>query len=114
MSWFDKLMPKIKSRAAKKSVPEGLWHKCDSCGAVLYATELQKNLSVCPKCNYHMRIGARERLRIFLDGQTQFEIGGRLSPIDVLKFKDTKKYKDRISDAQKTTGEKDALVAVRG
>jgi len=117
MSWFDKLLPpKIKSEksAEKKAVPEGLWQKCPGCGAVLYSAEIESNSNVCPKCDHHMRIGARRRLELFLDAEPRVEIGANLAPIDVLKFKDSKKYKDRIVDAQKTTGEKDALVVMEG
>ena len=117
MSWFDKLLPpKIKTNKGteKKAVPEGLWHKCQGCGAVLYMAEVESNSNVCPKCDYHMRIGARRRLDLFLDKQPRTEIGTNLSPVDALKFKDTKKYTDRLIDAQKTTGEKDALVVIQG
>jgi acetyl-CoA carboxylase carboxyl transferase subunit beta len=119
MSWFDKLIPpKIKSRdadsAEKKAVPEGLWRKCPGCGAVLYSAEIESISDVCPKCSQHMRIGARRRLDLFLDKEPRTEIGANLSPLDVLKFKDSRKYKDRLVDAQKTTGEKDALVVMRG
>jgi acetyl-CoA carboxylase carboxyl transferase subunit beta len=116
MSWFDKLLPpKIKSQGAKRtSVPEGLWKKCPACGAVLYSAEVDSNLGVCPKCHHHMRIGARKRLDLFLDPEPREEIGANLSPVDVLKFKDTKKYRDRLAEAQQTTGELDALIAMRG
>jgi acetyl-CoA carboxylase carboxyl transferase subunit beta len=119
MSWFDKLLPpKIKSStkptAEKKAVPEGLWRKCPSCGAVLYSAEIESNSDVCPKCDHHMRIGARRRLDLFLDKEPRVEIGANLSPVDALKFKDSKKYKDRLVEAQKTTGEKDALVVIQG
>ena len=121
MSWFDKLLPpKIKSRqdkdkgTEKKAVPEGLWRKCTGCGAVLYSAEIESNSDVCPKCDYHMRIGARRRLDLFLDKEPRTEIGTNLSPVDALKFKDTKKYKDRLLEAQRVTGEKDALVVMRG
>ncbi len=116
MSWFDKLLPpKIKSDGrGKKAVPEGLWRKCPECGAVLYSAEIENNKEVCPKCQYHMRIGARKRLDMFLDKQPRLEIGASLSPVDMLKFKDSKKYKDRLADAQKATGEKDALIVIRG
>ena len=115
MSWFDKLLPpKIKSHGGKKAVPEGLWRKCPACGAVLYSAEIENNLNVCPKCNHHMRIGARKRLEIFLDAEPRREIGAGLRPVDPLKFKDVKKYKDRLTAAQKTTGEKDALVVLEG
>ncbi len=116
MSWFDKLLPpKIKSEGrGKKAVPEGLWRKCPECGAVLYSAEIEGNKEVCPKCQYHMRIGARKRLDMFLDKEPRIEIGAELRPIDILKFKDSKKYKDRLADAQKATGEKDALIVMRG
>jgi len=107
-NWLvDKLIPSIiRSEVKKSSVPEGLWHKCPSCDAALYRPELEKNLEVCPKCDYHMRI--------FLDGAGREEIGANLEPLDRLKFRDSKKYKDRLSAAQKQTGEKDALIAFRG
>jgi len=116
MSWFDKLVPpKIKSQGVKKaSVPEGLWKKCPACGTVLYNAEIESNLDVCPKCAHHMRIGARRRLDIFLDPQPRDEIGATLFPVDPLKFKDTKKYRDRLLEAQQTTGERDALVVMQG
>lgn len=115
-NWLvDKLIPSImRSETQKSSVPEGLWHKCPSCDAVLYRPELEANLDVCPKCSHHMRIGARQRLAIFLDEGTGEEIGAALEPVDRLKFRDTKKYKDRLAAAQKGTGEKDALVAMEG
>jgi acetyl-CoA carboxylase carboxyl transferase subunit beta len=118
MSWLKKLMPariRTETRAARKrSVPEGLWEKCDGCGAVLYRQELEENLEVCPKCAFHMPIRARARLRAFLDGGIGTEIGAELGPTDVLKFKDQKKYVDRIKAAQKATGERDALVVLEG
>ncbi len=116
MSWFEKLMPsRIRTEGGnKKTVPEGLWTKCPTCSAVLYRAEVERNLDVCPKCSHHNRIGARRRLDIFLDPEPREEIGADLEPVDPLKFKDSKKYKDRISAAQKATGEKDALVAMRG
>lgn len=115
MSWFDKLLPpKIKSRAQKKTVPEGLWKKCPNCSAVLYSAEIRNNLDVCPKCQHHMRIGGRQRLDVFLDPESRQEIGANLRPVDILKFKDSRKYKDRLSEAQKTCGEKDALVIMQG
>jgi acetyl-CoA carboxylase carboxyl transferase subunit beta len=118
MSWFDKLLPpKIKGGAKgadKKAVPEGLWQKCPGCGAVLYSAELEGNSNVCPKCAHHMRIGARRRLDLFLDPEPRSEIGAGLEPVDALKFKDSKKYKDRLVDAQKSTGEKDALIVMQG
>lgn len=115
-NWLvDKLIPSImRSEVKKSSVPEGLWHKCPSCEAVLYKPELEKNLDVCPKCEHHMRLGARARLDIFLDAEGREEIGASLEPVDRLKFRDSKKYKDRLSAAQKQTGEKDALVSMSG
>ena len=115
-NWLvDKLIPSImRSEVKKSSVPEGLWHKCRSCDAVLYKPELAKTLDVCPKCNHHMRIDARARLDIFLDAEGREEIGADLEPVDRLKFRDSKRYKDRLVSAQKQTGEKDALIAMRG
>ena len=114
MSWFEKLLPsRIRTEGgAKRTVPEGLWTKCPTCSAVLYKSELERNLEVCPKCAYHMRIGARRRLSQFLDGGQQTEIGDNLVPVDHLKFRDSRKYKDRLAQAQKETGEKDALVCM--
>jgi acetyl-CoA carboxylase carboxyl transferase subunit beta len=115
MSWFEKLMPsRISTEKRTRSVPEGVWIKCPDCDAQLYRTELERNLYVCPKCDHHMRIGARRRLEFFLDPDSQHEIAASLEPLDPLRFKDSKKYRDRISQAQKNTGEKDALVAVTG
>ena len=116
MSWFEKLMPsRIRTEGGnKRTVPEGLWKKCERCGAVLYRAEVERNLDVCPKCNYHMRIGARRRLDTFLDPEPREEIGANLEPQDVLKFKDSKKYRDRLTQAQKKTGETDALVVMKG
>ena len=116
MSWFKKLLPsRIRTGASsKKGVPEGLWSKCDSCQSVLYRSELERNLEVCPKCDYHMRISARVRLGYFLDSATGTEIAADIGPEDRLKFKDLKKYKDRLSAAQKDTGEKEALLVMRG
>lgn len=115
MSWFEKLMPsRISTEKRTRSVPEGVWIKCPECDAQLYRTELERNLYVCPKCDHHMRIGARRRLEFFLDPDSQNEIAATLEPQDPLRFKDSKKYRDRISQAQKKTGEKDALVAVSG
>lgn len=117
MSWFDKLLPpKIKNQQGvrKAAVPEGVWRKCPSCSAVLYSAEIDNNHSVCTKCNHHMRIGARRRLDIFLDAEGREEIGGTLAPIDILKFKDIKRYKDRLVEAQRETGERDALVTMLG
>ncbi|MGW8309871.1 MAG: acetyl-CoA carboxylase, carboxyltransferase subunit beta [Thiogranum sp.] len=116
MSWFEKLMPsRIRTDSKdKRTVPEGLWTKCPACDAVLYRTELERNQDVCPKCDYHMRITARRRLDLFLDTESREEIGAELQPADPLKFRDSKKYSDRIKQAQKTTGETDALVVLRG
>ncbi len=117
MSWFEKLRPStIRTEASSKkvSVPEGLWSKCDNCNAILYNLELEKNLNVCPKCDHHMRISARTRLDIFLDAGEREEIGKTIKPMDPLKFKDIKKYKDRLIVAQKQTKELDALVVMKG
>ena len=117
MSWFQKLLPpKIKRKAEgnRKNVPEGLWHKCASCEAVLYHADLEKNFEVCPKCNHHNRLTARERLDLFLDAEGRYEIGAEIEPIDTLKFKDTRKYPDRLKEAQADTGESDALVVMQG
>jgi len=115
MSWFEKLMPsRISTETRTRSVPEGVWIKCPKCDAQLYRNELERNLLVCPKCTHHMRVGARERLDYFLDPESQQEISGGLEPEDPLKFRDSKRYRDRISAAQKKTGEKDALVSVTG
>jgi acetyl-CoA carboxylase carboxyl transferase subunit beta len=115
MSWFDKLMPsRIKTDQRKRSVPEGLWVKCSSCGAQLYRAELKRNLFVCPKCEFHMRIGARERLEMFLDADSGHELAAKLEPKDPLKFRDGKRYRDRLTQAQKATGERDALVVQAG
>lgn len=116
MSWFEKLLPsRIRTEgSSKKAVPEGIWTQCKSCNAILYRAELNRNLEVCPKCDFHMRIGARARLQYFLDDDKQEEIGSNLEPKDVLKFRDSKRYRDRISQAQKSTEEKDALVAMKG
>ncbi|HEY3698111.1 MAG TPA: acetyl-CoA carboxylase, carboxyltransferase subunit beta [Spongiibacteraceae bacterium] len=117
MSWIDKIVPALNRSDAKErraSVPEGLWKKCPKCEAVLYRPELEKNFDVCPKCDHHMRIGARSRIDIFLDKDGREEVFDDVKPVDRLKFKDIKKYKDRLLQAQKETGEKDALIAVRG
>jgi len=116
LSWFEKLMPtSIRTDSStKRGVPEGLWTKCDSCSAVLYRAELERNLDVCPKCNHHMRIFGRKRIAMFLDDGPTEEIGANLVPFDKLKFKDSKKYKDRLLQAQKNTGEKDALIVIKG
>lgn len=119
MSWLSKLMPAgIRTDAAtrkpRRSVPEGLWEKCDSCGAVLYRPELAENLEVCPKCSHHMAIRARARLTALFDADSTQEIGAALGPTDVLKFRDQKRYAERIKAAQKATGERDALITLQG
>lgn len=119
MSWVDKILPTIrkeepKVQGAASQVPEGLWKKCPKCDSVLYKPELEKNLDVCPKCQHHMRIGARRRLSMFLDEGSAVEVCSDVQPIDRLKFKDVKKYKERLTQAQKATGEQDALVAMEG
>jgi len=117
MSWLQKLLPpRIKATpgTGKKSMPEGLWVKCASCEAVLYRTDLEKNLNVCPKCNYHARLTARERVDQLLDAEGRYEIGSEVLPIDSLKFKDTRKYPERLSAALEETGETDALVVMQG
>lgn len=115
MSWLEKLFEKkniISTR--KKSIPEGLWTKCTSCEQIIYSRTLEVNLEVCPKCNHHMRMTARRRLETFLDKDSHVEIGNELEPRDILGFRDLKPYKERISTAQKNTGEKDALVVMKG
>jgi acetyl-CoA carboxylase carboxyl transferase subunit beta len=117
MSWFEKLLPSRIRTEGKKSnhtVPEGLWIKCPVCQSVLYRAELERNVNVCPKCSHHLRIGARQRLEHFLDPEGREEIGADLVPSDRLKFRDSKKYKDRLTQAQKATSEKDAFVAMQG
>ena len=115
MSWFEKIIPsRIKTERRTRSVPEGLWIKCPACDAVLYRAELERNLNVCPKCSHHMRLGARDRLEYFLDPGMLDEIGANISPEDPLKFRDSKRYRDRLLAAQKSTGERDALVAMAG
>tara|TARA_R110001606_G_scaffold397768_3_gene575181 strand:- start:1 stop:885 length:885 start_codon:yes stop_codon:yes gene_type:complete len=127
MSWINKILPSIRSNSTsskpgaqgadgkqRTSVPEGLWKKCPRCEAVLYRPDLERNLEVCPKCDHHLRITARRRLELFLDPEGQVELNADMEPVDLLKFKDLKKYKDRLSAAQKSTGEKDALIVVQG
>ncbi len=118
MSWFEKLLPpKIKRKISsenKKSVPEGLWSKCPTCESVLYRTDLEKNLEVCPKCGHHYRISARTRLHFLLDAEGRQEIGASVIPVDTLKFKDSKRYTERLTDAKRDTGETDALVVMQG
>lgn len=115
-TWFDKIVPSlIRADSKKKSdIPEGLWKKCPKCEAVLYRPELERNLNVCMKCDHHMRLEARKRLDLFLDADGRIEIGSDVEPVDRLKFRDSKKYKDRLTAAQKQTGEKDALIAMKG
>ncbi|MFN3750478.1 MAG: acetyl-CoA carboxylase, carboxyltransferase subunit beta [Thiobacillus sp.] len=117
MSWFQKILPpkiKRRSQGEKKSMPEGLWSKCPACNEVLYRADLETNLEVCPKCGHHHRIGARARLALFLDPEGQHEIGANVTPLDPLKFKDSKKYPDRLKEAQASTSETDALVVIGG
>ena len=120
MSWIDKLLPSISTvsrqskRKSKATVPEGIWKQCPRCDAVLYKKSLDENHDVCPKCDHHLRISARRRIQLFMDADGQEELCADMEPVDLLKFKDLKKYKDRIVAAQKRTGEKDALVVVRG
>lgn len=113
MSWFDKVFQK-NTPSEKHEIPEGVWTKCEACQQVLYRAELERNLFVCPKCGHHMRIKARARLEAFLDKEGRIEIGTNYEPKDILKFKDLKKYSDRIKAAQKKSGEKDALVVMKG
>lgn len=115
MSWFERLLPsKIRTSGRSRSVPEGVWCKCPECDNVLYRAELERNQMVCPKCDHHQRINARVRLENFLDEANRQEIGTEVKPVDTLKFKDSKRYKDRITQAQKATGENDALLAMQG
>ena len=115
MSWFKKLMPsRISTEKRTRSVPEGVWIKCPKCDAQLYRNELERNLQVCPKCEHHLRIGARQRLDFFFDPDSQQEIAANLESQDPLKFRDSKRYRDRLAQAQKKTGEKEALVAATG
>ena len=117
MSWLEKLLPaKIQhtNPADRRSVPEGLWIKCPSCEAVLYKTDLEQNQNVCPTCSHHHRIGARPRLDVFLDNEGRFEIGQEVLPVDALKFKDSRKYPERLKEALENTGETDALVVMGG
>jgi acetyl-CoA carboxylase carboxyl transferase subunit beta len=115
MSWFEKIVPsRIKTERRSRSVPEGLWVKCTACDSVLYRAELERNLNVCPKCSHHMRIGARARLQALLDPESQTELGAQVRPEDPLKFRDTRRYRERLTQAQKATGENDALVALAG
>jgi acetyl-CoA carboxylase carboxyl transferase subunit beta len=114
MSWLEKILPKTTKASGRKEIPEGVWAKCTSCDSILYKAELEKALNVCPKCDHHMRISGRKRLECFLDEGDRQELGTEHEPKDVLKFKDSKKYSDRINAAQKVSGEKDALIAMKG
>ena len=116
MSWLQKLLPsRIRTEGmVKKTIPEGLWIKCDQCSSVLYSAELERNQQVCPKCGHHMRIGIRKRLEHFLDAEPREELAAAVEPVDMLKFRDQKKYRDRIVQAQRSTGEKDAFIAIKG
>jgi acetyl-CoA carboxylase carboxyl transferase subunit beta len=115
MSWLEKILTKSNIVSSRKvSIPEGVWTKCTSCEQVLYHADLERNLEVCPKCDHHMRMKARRRLETFLDTESQVELAAELEPKDILKFRDSKKYKDRISAAQKSSGEKDALIVMKG
>lgn len=115
MSWFKKLFPSKVETSQKKGVPEGVWSKCPDCSAILYQAELERNLRVCPKCGFHQRISGRARLDIFLDqDRHRKELGETIEPVDFLRFRDTKKYKDRLVSAQKSSGEKDALIVMKG
>jgi acetyl-CoA carboxylase carboxyl transferase subunit beta len=114
MSWLEKILPKTTKSSGRKEIPEGVWAKCTACDSILYKAELEKSLNVCPKCDHHMRVSGRKRLEHFLDEGDRTELGTEHEPKDVLKFKDSKKYSDRISAAQKSSGEKDALVAIKG
>jgi len=117
MSWLEKLLPpqmQQSDRSDRRTVPEGLWSKCPSCETVLYKTDLEQNVNVCPKCGHHHRIGARARLDAFLDPEGRFEIGQEVVPVDALKFKDSKKYPERLKEAMENTGETDALVVMGG
>ncbi len=117
MSWFTKLLPsKIRKKMTEKKVqvPEGIWSNCPQCHQILYTVDLERNLHVCPKCDHHLRINARQRLAYFFDDKSWQEIGADIEPVDRLKFRDSKKYKDRLVSAQKVTGEKDALIVYQG
>lgn len=114
-NWLEKIVPSlVRNEKKRTNIPEGLWKKCPKCDSILYRPELEKNLNVCPKCDHHMRLNARRRLELFLDDEGRQELAAEVTPVDRLKFRDSKKYKDRLSAAQKQTGEKDALIAMRG
>ena len=117
MSWIDKILPSISTgstSAGKATVPEGIWKQCPRCDVMLYRKSLVENHDVCPKCDHHLRISARRRIELFLDEDGQQELLGELAPVDLLKFKDLKRYRDRLGSAQKATGEKDALIVMKG
>jgi acetyl-CoA carboxylase carboxyl transferase subunit beta len=117
MSWLEKLLPpriQHTDPAGRRTIPEGLWIKCPSCETVLYKTDLEQNQNVCPTCSHHHRIGARARLNLFLDNEGRFEIGQEVLPVDALKFKDSRKYPERLKEAMETTGETDALIVMGG
>ncbi len=114
MSWLEKILPRNRGTSAQRDIPEGVWTKCTSCDQILYKADLESNLEVCPKCGHHMYISARKRLNHFLDQTQREELGQTLEPKDILKFKDVKRYKDRLSSAQKACGEKDALIVFKG
>ena len=117
MSWLDKIVPASVRRGEqdrKSSVPEGVWHKCVKCEAVLYRPELDRGLDVCPKCAHHLRVSARRRLDQFLDEEPRLEIGADIEPVDVLKFRGSQRYRDQLAQKQKATGEHDALVVIMG
>jgi acetyl-CoA carboxylase carboxyl transferase subunit beta len=118
MSWLQKLLPpkidRTGTRQKRAAMPEGLWSKCPSCSATLYSTDLEKNAQVCPKCGYHNRLSARERIDVLLDPEGRFEIAAEVVPVDTLKFKDTRKYPERLAEAGKSTGETDAIVVMQG
>lgn len=116
MSWLQKIMPSRMNSGStnKKAVAEGVWTKCSNCGAVLYRVEMERSLHVCPKCNTHQRVRARARLEMFLDEQPRYELSEHLEPLDPLKFRDSRKYKERISQAQKQSGEREAIIVMRG
>ena len=115
-NWFEKILPSFikKDNPKKSSIPEGLWKTCTACNTILYVPELEANLFVCPKCDHHIRIGARKRLDLFLDQETQHELARDRNPVDWLKFKDTKRYKDRLTEAENNSEEKEALVVMEG
>ncbi len=114
-NWLEKIVPSlVRNEKKRTNIPEGLWKKCPKCDSILYRPELEKNLNVCPKCDHHMRLNARRRLELFLDDAGRQELAAEVTPVDRLKFRDSKKYKDRLTAAQKQTGEKDALIAMRG